>query len=164
MGRATCSTGCAPVRAVFRLTIALREATHDLATQVAAAGAAGVDSLAADLDAIDRDLVAAESALAGDHAGPAPMAVHTAVASDVPASLRARIAFTAILRTPREIANFLHDVGQAQQQAQIARSTGGLLRRGGRRLLAGTRALKADLRRLKRGTDVRPPGRRHQAR
>jgi len=147
--RSTDTSTCAPVQAVFRQTIALREATRDLMAEVTAAGAAGVDSLLADLDSIDRDLAAAESALAGDQPGPAPM-VAEAVASAVPASLRARIAFTAILRTPREIANFLHDVGQAQQQAQITRAAGHLLRRGGRRLLAGTKRLKVELRRLKR--------------
>jgi hypothetical protein len=161
--RSTDTTACAPVQAVFRETIALRDATRGLMTQVTAAGATGVDSLLADLDAIDGDLAAAEGALAGDQPGPAPMVAHVATASDVPASLRAHVAFTAILRTPREIASFLRDVGQAQQEAEITRAAGHLMRRGGRRLLNGTKALKASLRRLERRADPRPEGRRHRA-
>lgn len=161
------TSACAPVGEAFRQTLALEAITQGLLSTVSAAGVASVDDLAAHLTAIGASLDAAERALAGDTAQVAPevarMVSGLVVASGVPASLRARIAFKDILRTPREVAAFLDEVSRAQDRARISRSVARMLRRGGRRLLAGTLGLKADLRRLQRRTSTdRARPRRHR--
>ncbi len=155
------TTGCAPVQGVFRQTIALRAITQDLRADVTAADLGSVDALVAHLTSIEASLAAAQQALAGDTPGPVALVVRPSVASSVPANLRARIAFTDVLKTPREVAAFLDEVDRAQQRAAIVRSVGRMLRRGGRRLLSGTKSLKADLRRLQRGAVTARSRRRH---
>ncbi|HJQ84979.1 MAG TPA: hypothetical protein VKA21_12930, partial [Candidatus Binatia bacterium] len=63
---------------------------------------------------------------------------------------RARIALKHVLRTPREVAAFLDLLARARRRGLVPRPKANLLRADGRRLLKGTRALKADLRRLQR--------------
>ncbi len=155
------STACAPVQGVFRQTIALEAITRDLLANVGAANSGSADSLTAHLETIAESLAAAERALAGD--GTTSGALRPAVVSAIPASMRARIAFTDVLRTPREVAAFLDDVRQAQEEAAIPRAVGRTLRRGGRQLLGGIESLKADLRQLQRGTTT-ARARRHRHR
>src|SRR5882762_4818344 len=77
------------------------------------------------------------------------------------------IGMATALRTPRDVSAFIEEVRRAQLRAAVSRSIGRFLREGGRRLLEGTRALKADLRLLQRGASTARsgrPGRRPRSR
>lgn len=94
---------------------------------------------------IQADLESAASALAGRRGvGPA-LAGAEAGASGSTAAQRARIAFTTVLRTPREVSTFLQTLAQARTPAAVGRAGARQLRRRGRVLLRGTRHLRASL-------------------
>jgi len=118
--------------------------------QVAAVPPETAEILSERLREIRDDLAAAARALAGEPEGIAPMARGGAVVTNMEARERARIAFTRILHTPRAINSFLRLVENARTQLEqrVARN----LRRSGRRLLFGTRVLKAQLNALRHGT------------
>jgi hypothetical protein len=151
--------GCGRLQGVFRETLALGDLTGDLLGQVAAAASASADALVASLTGIQDDLAAAARALAGERADFVPATARPRAASDTPATLRARIAFTHVLRTPRQVSAFLQDVASAQAAGDLNGSTGRKLRRDGRRLLVGTKQLRAELKQLATAK-VRTRGRR----
>ena len=108
----------------------------------------GVTSALARLTRVDDDLEGAVRALAGRE-GDAPPGTAAAFSETVP-QLRARLAFTHVLRTPAEVRAFLQVVSEARARAELGRDTGRTLRRRGRLLLRGTKTLKGDLQRLRR--------------
>ncbi len=158
------TTGCAPVQEPFRQTLALGELTQGLAADVAAAGEA-LAPLVGRLAGIESDLAAAARALAGepvaDSGSTRALATgfEPAEATGLSADQRARIAFTAVLHTPRQVSAFLDDLAAARQRAGLPPAVARDLHRRGRMLLRGTKALKAQLRRLQRDH-----GRRHARR
>jgi len=146
------TANCAPLQGALRQTLALEAVTQQIAAVVTAAAPGAADIFLPRLTTIEASLAAAARALAGDEqTGLATLVVAPAVESAIPASQRARIAFTEILRTPREVAAFLQDVHAAQQRAAITRAAGKTLRPVGRRLLVGTKALRRDLKKLQHG-------------
>src|SRR5213593_2244490 len=155
------TTSCAPVQEPFRQTLALGELTQGLEADVAAAGEA-LAPLVGRLAGIESDLAAAARALAGepvaDSGSTRALAVglEPAEATGLSADQRARIAFTAVLHTPRQVNAFLDDLAAARQRAGLPPAVARDLHRRGRMLLRGTKALKAKLRRLQRDH-----GRRH---
>src|SRR2546425_250985 len=155
------TTGCAPVQEPFRQTLALGELTQGLEADVAAAGEA-LAPLVVRLAGIESDLAAAARALAGEPVAASGSTRALAVefepaeATGLSADQRARIAFTAVLHTPRPGAAFLDDLAAARPRAGLGPAVAHDLRRRGRMLLGGTKALKAQLRRLQRNH-----GRRH---
>ena len=155
------TTGCAPVQEPFRQTLALGELTQGLEVDVAAAGE-GLAPLVGRLAGIESDLAAAARALAGepvaDSGSTRALATgfEPAEATGLSADQRARIAFTAVLHTPRQVAAFLDDLAAARQRAGLPPAVARDLHRRGRMLLRGTKSLKAQLRRLQRDH-----GRRH---
>src|SRR6266403_5455747 len=155
------TTGCAPVQEPFRQTLALGELTQGLEADVAAAGEA-LAPLVGRLAGIESDLAAAARALAGEpvaDSGSTRALVsefEPAEATGLSADQRARIAFTAVLHTPRQVSAFLDDLAAARQRAGLPPAVARDLHRRGRMLLRGTKALKAQLRRLQRDH-----GRRH---
>jgi len=155
------TTGCAPVQEPFRQTLALGELTQGLEADVAAAGE-GLAPLVGRLAGIESDLAAAARALAGepvaDSGSTRALATgfEPAEATGLSADQRARIAFTAVLHTPRQVSAFLDDLAAARQRAGLPPAVARDLHRRGRMLLRGTKALKAQLRRLQRDH-----GRRH---
>ena len=108
----------------------------------------GVTAALARLTRVDDDLQGAVRALAGRD-GAAPPGTAAALAETVP-QLRARLAFTHVLRTPAQVRAFLQVVSDARARAELGRETGRTLRRRGRLLLRGTKTLKGDLQRLRR--------------
>ncbi len=159
------TTGCAPVQDPFRTTLALGELTQGLEVDV---GAAGLAQLVAGLAGIESDLAAAARALAGEPVAASGSAralaagLEPAQASGLSADQRARIAFTAVLHTPRQVSTFLDDLAAARQRAGLPPVVTRDLHRRGRTLLRGTKALKAQLRRLQRGSRRRHARQRHR--
>jgi hypothetical protein len=135
---------CRPVQAVFSQALGLKSLTQDIAGDVALAGNGNLTPLTTRLARIEEDLAAAARALAGT---PVLSTTYRALADGGPMSAaeRARIAFTQVLRTPREVNGFLQALAQAQARAALRRSTTRALRRRGRYLLRGTRGLKRNL-------------------
>jgi hypothetical protein len=72
------------------------------------------------------------------------------IITDTPARARGRIAFTQVKKTPRAAQAFLSMLNLAKQRAALDRATVKDLKRRGRTLLAGTKALKRDLKRLQK--------------
>ena len=161
------TTGCAPVQEPFRQTLALGELTQGLEVDVAAAGEA-LAPLVGRLAGIESDLAAAARALAGepvaDSGSTRALAVglEPAEATGLSADQRARIAFTAVLHTPRQVAAFLDELAAARQRAGLEPGVARDLRRRGRMLLRGTKSLKAHLRRLQRNHGRRHARTRHR--
>src|SRR5438552_3525555 len=155
------TTGCAPVQQPFRQTLALGELTQGLEADVAAAGAA-LAPLVGRPAGIESARAPAARALAGepvaDSGSTRALATgfEPAEATGLSADQRARLAFTAVLHTPRQVAAFLDDLAAARQRAGLPPAVARDLHRRGRMLLRGTKALKAQLRRLQRNH-----GRRH---
>jgi len=151
------TTGCAPVQDPFRKTLGLGELTQGLVADVAAQGDVRLAPLVARLTGIESDLAAAARALAGEpvtgSASPRALAAgfEPADQTGLSAEQRARIAFTQVLHTPRQVASFLDDLAAARQRAGLPPTVARDLRHRGRVLLRGTKALKAQLRRLQRG-------------
>ena len=148
---------CAPVADAFRQALALGGLAQGLEADVAGTVAAVTAPLVTRLRRIESDLAGAAHALAGEPVaprGPAPALAADfapAVASSVPSQERARIAFTQVLHTPRQVAAFLDVVALARARAALPAAIARNLRHRGRLLLRGTKALKADLDRLRRG-------------
>src|SRR6266404_4262297 len=161
------TTGCAPVQEPFRQTLALGELTQGLEADVAAAGEA-LAPLVGRLAGIESDLAAAARALAGepvaDSGSTRALATgfEPAEATGLSADQRARIAFTAVLHTPRQVSAFLDDLAAARQRAGLPPAVARDLHRRGRMLLRGTKALKAQLRRLQRNHGRRHARNRHR--
>ena len=161
------TTGCAPVQEPFRQTLALGELTQGLEADVAAAGE-GLAPLVGRLAGIESDLAAAARALAGepvaDSGSTRALATgfEPAEATGLSADQRARIAFTAVLHTPRQVAAFLDELAAARQRAGLEPGVARDLRRRGRMLLRGTKSLKAHLRRLQRNHGRRHARTRHR--
>jgi hypothetical protein len=142
---------CAPVQDAFRQTLAAStvagELHDDLADSDAPVAAVALGRLAV----IEAQLDAAAAVLDGHADGPTPaLAIHPAAESTMTAQDRARIAFTTILRTPRQISAFLQTLSEARARAQLGRPTAKHFRRRGRVLLRATRVLRANLRALRR--------------
>ncbi len=149
---------CTPLQQPFRQASGLENLAGGLAADVSA-GDGDVAPLVVRLARIQQELGAAAAALDGDAndspttlfealrvfaagvLGPAP-----AVASGLTAQERARIAFTHVLRTPREISAFLKLVADARARAAFGPGARDVRRRG-RTLLTGTRRLRAGLKR-----------------
>ncbi|MCW5890241.1 MAG: hypothetical protein KIT14_06780 [bacterium] len=72
------------------------------------------------------------------------------IITDTPARIRGRIAFAQVKKTPRAAQAFLSMLTLAKQRAALDRDTARDLRRRGRTLLTGTKALKRDLKRLQK--------------
>ena len=160
------TSGCAPAQAPLQQTLALGELTQGLEADVEAAGLAPLVTL---LAGIESDLAAAARALAGelvaasDSTRALAAGLEPAAASGITAEQRARIAFTEVLHTPREVAAFLDDLAVARQRAGLPPAVARDLHRRGLTLLRGTKALKAKLRRLQRDPRHRH-GRKRRAR
>jgi hypothetical protein len=145
----TDQAACAPVQDVFRETLAVSTVAAELHDELASKDAPIAAVALARLVAIEAQLEAAAAALDGERTGITPaLAVVPREASGMSADERARIAFTNILRTPRQINGFLRILAQAQARAQLGRPTAKHFRRRGRLLLRGTRTLRTELRAL----------------
>jgi hypothetical protein len=145
---------CLPVQGAFRKTLGLAALTRGLAADIEggmpAGASAGRGVLTALLDRLGRvedDLGAGAEALAGRSAALLQPAT-TGSIPESPAQQRARIAFTMVLKTPRQVRSFLQLVAEARARAQLRRDSARVLRRRGRLLLRGTKNLKGELRRL----------------
>jgi hypothetical protein len=143
---------CAPVQGAFQQTIALGTLAGEIGAELARTEWPIVDDVLARLAAIEAQLEAAARALDGQPAAlvaPALASVPAAV-STISAQERARIAFTTVLRTPRQVSSFLQVLAQARTRQAIGRPVAKHLRRRGRVLLRSTRMLRAELRVLQR--------------
>jgi hypothetical protein len=144
---------CAPAAPVFRTTLGLTEFTRSIVADVAEAAPVSQPLPPALTDPLERIELALESArriLAGE--GEASTTVRPLAAMTLetaPAHMRARIAFTQIRRTPREARNFLETLTTARTRAALGPQAARELRRRGRVLLRGIKALKIELRRLR---------------
>src|SRR5207247_1381217 len=162
------TTGCAPVQEPFRQTLALGELTQGLEADVAAAGE-GLAPLVGRLAGSESDRAAAARALAGEPVATSgstralAAGFEPAEATGLSADQLARIAFTAVLHTPRQVAAFLDELAAARQRAGLEPGVARDLRRRGRMLLRGTTSLKAHLRRLQRNHGRRHARTRHPA-
>jgi hypothetical protein len=141
---------CAQLQGVFKEALGLDLLARDLLADIAAEAPEGAEALVSRLTGIQQNLNAAARALAGEQAGLVPAVPIGAEARSIAVRDRARIAFTHVLRTPRQVAAFLRELAIARERAQLSRALNRPLRLGGRRLLKGTRSLKSDLRRLQR--------------
>ena len=153
---------CVPVRDSFQRARALdglARGTEAALGEVLSSDDPATDDLrgrlATPLVRIEERLTRAADVLAGrDFA--ATSAITTRVVTTTPspfgltAGQRARIAFTQVRDTPREVADFLAVVAAARTRATLSGEDSQTLRRRGRALLRGTRGLRADLRRLRR--------------
>jgi len=141
---------CAPVEDAFQRTLALGTLAGEMRAELPDAATTALATARARLESVESDLGAAAQALAGKPVmGPSVAAVPATV-SAIPAAERARIAFTTVLRTPREISSFLQAVAQARAAQTIERPAARHLRRRGRMLFRSTRALRAEFRVLAR--------------
>jgi len=144
---------CAPVQDAFRQTLAAGTVAAELHDDLAATGAPVAAVALTRLAAIEAQLEAAAAALDGLPPGVTPaLAIHPAADSTMTAQERARIAFTTVLRTPRQISAFLETLSEARARAQLGRPTAKHFRRRGRVLLHATRVLRANLRALQAGS------------
>jgi hypothetical protein len=144
VGGATCS----PVQQVFDVANALASEARTLQGAAAEAGAPGA-VIALRLDPVERAFAAAARALAGQP-GAAPALAGTRADTEMTAAERARIAFTTVLRTPRQVSAFLSTVAEARARAGLSRPLARYLRRRGRVLRRTARFLKAELRDIAR--------------
>jgi hypothetical protein len=106
------------------------------------------------LDPIETAFADAARALAGNGAAAAAAVVTNAVpdtAGGMSTEDRARIAFTSVLRTPRQVSTFLQSVAQARARAGLSPSVARHLRQRGRVLRRTARFLKHELRAIARG-------------
>jgi hypothetical protein len=152
---------CAPVQGAFRKSLGLAALTRALVVDVetgrrpeASTERGVLGALMERLARVESDLGASADALAGRSGGATASTVSPRAAAatipETPAQERARIAFTMVLRTPRQVSGFLQLVAEARARAQIGRPAARGLRRRGRLLLRGTKNLKGELRRLQR--------------
>jgi len=142
-------TQCAPVQEAFSQSLAAGTVAAELHDDLAAIDAPVAAVALGRLAAIEAQLEAATAALDGLPPGVTPaLAVHPAADSTMTAEERARIAFTTVLRTPRQISAFLQTLSDARARAQLGRPTAKHFRRRGRVLLRATRVLRANLRAL----------------
>jgi slime mold repeat-containing protein len=139
---------CSPVQGAFRQTIALGNLAAEIDADLAAASASALEPALVHLDRIETALDEAARALAGKGAPEAQLAPYPAVIPDMPAAERARIAFTTVLRTPREVNAFLQTLARVQARRALGRQATRTARLRGRLLLRSTRALRTDLRGL----------------
>jgi hypothetical protein len=143
---------CTPVEGAFRKARGLMELTEALQSAVAGPEIAGGDTGRAFVTALDARLGRVAGAL---DAAAAALAGRTAAAAtglpalaETPAQLRAHIAFTHVLQTPREVRAFLDVVASARARVQLGQDASRAVGRRGRMLLRGTKTLKGELRRL----------------
>jgi hypothetical protein len=142
---------CRPLTGVFRRALGLAAMARALATEVGLHAAVfGAERAPAALgDALGRAeaaLSAAVEALAGRPVGIVPAALPPNITA-TPAQERARIAFTQVLGTPREVRSFVALLAAAQVRLEL-RQEARVLRRRARLLLRGTKTLKGELKRL----------------
>jgi hypothetical protein len=147
--RATDTSGCTPIQDAFQQTIALQNLTEDIGADVADTPVPALQSALARLSAVEAELATAADALAGHTVEPAVAGADAGPSRDLAAD-RAHIAFTMVLRTPRQVSAFLQTLAQARTRASIGRRAAHRLRLRGRVLLRGTRHLRASLRALAR--------------
>jgi hypothetical protein len=144
---------CLPVQGAFRKTLGLAALTRGLVADIEGGTPSGANTgrgvlgaLTDRLGRVEADLGAGAEALAGRAADIQPAT--TGGIPESPAQQRARIAFTMVLKTPRQVRSFLQLVAEARARAQLRRDSARTLRRRGRLLLRGTKNLKGELRRL----------------
>jgi hypothetical protein len=149
------ATECSSVQPAFQRALALGNLADELGAE--ATSLAPADALAsalAHLARVESDLDAAARALAGTPDAPSritpALAAGPAVVSTMSPEERARIAFTTVLRTPRQVSSFLQALAQARSRNAISAPSARHLRRHGRVLLRSTRVLRAQLRVLQR--------------
>jgi hypothetical protein len=151
---------CLPVQGAFRKTLGLAALASELVADIeggmssgASSGRGVIAALTERLGRVETDLGAGAEALAGrtgasQAAAGALQAATAGALAETPAQQRARIAFTMVLKTPRQVRSFLQLVAEARARAQLGREPARGLRRRGRLLLRGTKNLKGELRRL----------------
>jgi len=141
-------TTCSPVREAFRQTTAVGTLAAELRSELPQTDAPAIGAGVARLTRIEAQLELAAAALDG-RAGPAPaLAARPAEVSAMPAAQRARIAFTMVLKTPRDVQAFLQTLAQARAQAALNGPEVRHLRARGRALRRSARTLRANLRLL----------------
>jgi hypothetical protein len=142
--RATCSV----VQGAFRHALALEIAARTLLGSLAPEAP---DTVARRLAAIRDALDATARTLAGKTADTLAPSSPSAL-RDTPVQRRARAALDLVARARPEITAFVRSIGLAQVRARVGADVALDLGRRGRRLLRGTRALRAELQRLLRVT------------
>jgi len=140
---------CAPVQEAFRQSLAATTVAGELHDDLAGIDAPIAAVALGRLAAIEAQLDTAAAVLDGHSDGVSSrLAIHPAAESTMTAEDRARIAFTTILRTPKQISAFLQTLSEARARAQLGRPTAKHFRRRGRVLLRATRVLRTNLRAL----------------
>jgi hypothetical protein len=132
------------VRDAHRQALALRALAREL---LAALGPDGPPLLRARLEAIDADLTAIARALAGRARNDEALARGL---FETPLRRRARVALHRVTRTQPRIGAFLRTLERPATRREIGPQLAQGIGYQARRLLAGTKALKAELRRIRR--------------
>jgi hypothetical protein len=153
------ATLCAPVRRAHRQALGLSAGARQLVAALAGAAASPAApvprSLAAGLAdrlvLVAEDLDAVVRILAGKPGGTVPVSPRARDGRrETPAQFRARAALAQMRAAPRQVYGFVQAMGSTQGRAALGVETARDLGHRGRRLLLGTKTLKAELRRLQR--------------
>jgi hypothetical protein len=141
---------CTPVQHVFERTSAIGNLAGELAAATTDLGGEELSRARTMLDAVQAQLDLAAAVLAGRISSVPAVAADGGESPPMPAAMRARIAFTTVLRTPQQVTQFLNTVALAQTRQLVTRPAGRYLRARGRTLFRSTRRLRNELRRLRR--------------
>ncbi len=142
------AAACTPVQAPFRQAIGLQNLTQGLAASLAPADSATVAPLLQRLTAIEDAFASAAEALA-DGTNPLPAVAGGMQASpDISVADRAHIAFTMVLRTPRQVSQFLQLLAEARVRAAVGPPAARSLRQRAHVLLRSTRHFRRALKRV----------------
>jgi hypothetical protein len=156
---------CRPVEGPYRRAKSLLQFTQGLQASVSAdvtpdatPSESSRQSLLERLDGVETDLEIIVRTLSGRATTTSVVALLTPRGNkpDTPtlgltiAQQRGRIAFTQVKSTPAKVNQFLSLLALAKRRAEVSATTFRELRSRGRSLLAGTKALKRDLKRLQR--------------
>jgi Dictyostelium (slime mold) repeat len=153
--------GCQPLLPSYRRAVLLRAGAERVLTyvldEVDAGGDTG-DRLVEQLEAMSADLDAATRVLAGRDAGSEPPTAAFRGLRLSPTATTAQqrgfIALAFLRGTPGRVQTFLGVVSQGRRRRELESDAAGELRRNGRILLAGTKALKGDLKNLQKTFSV----------
>ena len=137
---------CAPLQDAYRQALALGTLAREL---LAALGPDGPSVLRVRLSNIDAELAAVAEALAGRARGEG---ITRPILFDTPLRRRTRIALTRIARARPRISGVLRSLARAEVRARVGPEPAKDIVHRARRLLGGTRALGAELRRIRRLT------------
>jgi hypothetical protein len=136
---------CAPLRDAYRQALALGTLARELLT---ALGPDGPEVLRVRLSNVDAELAAVAAALAGRARGEEGRPI----LFDTPLRRRTRAALRHVARTRPRISGVLRAAARAEVRAQVGSVAARDVVHRTRRLLRGTRALAAELRRIRRLT------------